>query len=164
MKAAGIGHVVMLTGDNRPTAQAIARITAMDEFHAELLPQDKIAAIDDLVREHGIVGMVGDGVNDAPALARANLGIAMGAVGTDAAMETADIVLMTDDLSRLPWLIRHSRRTLKIIRQNIFASLTVKALFVVLTLVGHASLWAAIAADMGVSLLVVFNALRLLRG
>jgi Cd2+/Zn2+-exporting ATPase len=154
----------MLTGDNRPTAQAIARITAMDEFHAELLPQDKIAAIDDLVREHGIVGMVGDGVNDAPALARANLGIAMGAVGTDAAMETADIVLMTDDLSRLPWLIRHSRRTLKIIRQNIFASLTVKALFVVLTLVGHASLWAAIAADMGVSLLVVFNALRLLRG
>ncbi|MCC7086520.1 MAG: cadmium-translocating P-type ATPase [Pirellulales bacterium] len=164
MKAAGIGHVVMLTGDNRPTAQAIARITAMDEFHAELLPQDKIAAIDDLVREHGIVGMVGDGVNDAPALARANLGIAMGAVGTDAAMETADIVLMTDDLSRLPWLVRHSRRTLRIIRQNIFASLTVKAMFVVLTLFGHASLWAAIAADMGISLLVVFNALRLLRG
>jgi Cd2+/Zn2+-exporting ATPase len=163
LKAAGIGHVVMLTGDNRPTAQAIACSTNIDEFRAELLPQDKIAAIDDLVREHGIVGMVGDGINDAPALARANLGIAMGAVGTDAAMETADIVLMTDDLSRLPWLIRHSRRTLRIIRQNIFASLTVKAMFVVLAFAGHASLWTAIAADMGVSLLVVFNALRLLR-
>ena len=164
IKQAGVEHVIMLTGDNLPTAQAIARESGVDDFRAELLPEDKVTAVEELVRRYGAVGMVGDGVNDAPALARSSLGIAMGAAGSAAAMETADIALMTDDLSRLPWLIHYARRVLRIIRQNIFASLAVKALFVLLTILGHASLWAAIAADMGVSLLVVFNAMRLLSG
>jgi Cd2+/Zn2+-exporting ATPase len=153
---------VMLTGDNRGTAEAIARETGIDEVRAEMLPLEKVAAIDQLVARHGQVAMIGDGVNDAPAMARATLSVAMGAAGSDAAIETADVALMSDDLSKLPWLIRHSRRTLAVIRQNIVFSLLVKAVFVVLTFAGHASLWAAIAADMGASLLVIFNGLRLL--
>ncbi|SMF64102.1 Cd2+/Zn2+-exporting ATPase [Tistlia consotensis] len=163
LRAAGIGHLVMLTGDNRATAEAIARQAGIDEVQAELLPEDKVAAVEALVERHGAVAMVGDGVNDAPAMARARLGIAMGAAGSDAAIETADIALMTDDLERLPWLIAHSRRTLGVIRQNIVFALAVKAAFVVLTFLGVATLWGAIAADVGASLLVVLNALRLLR-
>ena len=159
----GVKHVVMLTGDNKPTANVIASKTGVDEVYAELLPEDKVTAIEGLVNKYGQVAMVGDGVNDAPAMARASLGIAMGAMGSDAAIEAADVALMSDDLSKLPWLIRHSRRALSIIRQNITVSLAVKGLFVVLTFAGFASLWAAIAADMGVSLLVIANALRLLR-
>ena len=162
LHAAGVSHVVMLTGDNRVTAEAIAREVGMDEVHAELLPEDKVKKIEGLVARYGTVAMVGDGVNDAPALARANLGVAMGAIGSDAAIETADIALMTDDISKLPWLVRHAKRTLAIIRQNITFSLGVKAVFVVLTFAGMASLWGAIAADTGASLLVVANALRLL--
>ncbi|MGD9722650.1 MAG: heavy metal translocating P-type ATPase [Pirellulales bacterium] len=162
MRSAGIQHIVMLTGDNRGTAEAIGREAGVDEIRAELLPEDKVSALEELVTRYGHVAMIGDGVNDAPAMARATLGIAMGAAGTDAALETADIALMGDDLLAVPWLIRHSRHTLRIIRQNILASLAVKAVFVVLTLSGLGSLWAAIAADTGMSLLVVFNALRLL--
>lgn len=161
---ASIAHVVMLTGDNRVTAEAIARDLGIDEVHAELLPEDKVRKIEELVARYGTVAMVGDGVNDAPALARADVGIAMGAIGSDAAIETADIALMTDDISKLPWLVRHAKRTLAIIRQNIVFSLGVKAIFVVLTFAGLATLWGAIAADLGASLLVVANALRLLRG
>lgn len=162
LRELGIEHLIMLTGDNAPTAKAIAERAGVDEIRAELLPQDKITAVEELVDRYKSVAMIGDGVNDAPALARATIGIAMGAAGADAAIETADIALMTDDLSRLPWLIKHSRRTLAIIRQNIAFSLAVKALFVGLTFVGMASLWGAIAADMGASLLVIFNGLRLL--
>jgi Cd2+/Zn2+-exporting ATPase len=159
----GVEHVVMLTGDNKPTAERVAREVGIDEVHAELLPADKVAAVEDLVRRFTSVAMIGDGVNDAPAMGRATIGMAMGAAGSDAAIEAADVALMADDLSRLPWLIRHSRRTMGIIRQNVVLSLGVKAVFVVLTFGGFASLWSAIAADMGVSLVVIANALRLLR-
>ncbi|OGV71499.1 MAG: hypothetical protein A3K19_31270 [Lentisphaerae bacterium RIFOXYB12_FULL_65_16] len=163
LKRAGIARLCMLTGDNVATARAIAATAGLDDCRAELLPEDKVLAVEDLKRQHGSVGMVGDGINDAPALAAASLGIAMGAMGTDAAIETADIALMSDDLTRLPWLIRHARRTMATIRANVAFAVGVKALFVVLTLTGHASLWAAIAADTGASLLVIGNSLRLLR-
>lgn len=163
LRELGIETLVMLTGDNEGTARCIGEAMGIDSIHAELLPEDKVSAIEDLVERYGTVAMVGDGVNDAPAMARASLALAMGAAGTDAAIETADIALMSDDLTRLPWLIYHSRRTLSIIRQNIVFSLALKLGFIVLTIVGYATLWAAIAADMGASLLVIFNALRLLR-
>ncbi|MBY0375586.1 MAG: cation-translocating P-type ATPase [Bryobacteraceae bacterium] len=162
LRQAGVEHIVMLTGDNRGTAEVIGRETGVAEIRAELLPAGKLDAIGRLVEQYKDVAMIGDGINDAPALSRATLGIAMGAAGSDTAMEAADVALMSGDLSKVPWLIRHSRRMMAIIRTNIMLSLTVKAMFVVLTMLGHASLWAAIAADMGVSLLVIFNALRLL--
>ncbi len=162
IRTLGVPHVVMLTGDNEGTARTIARQAGIEEVRAELLPADKVAAIESLVQQYESVAMIGDGVNDAPAMARASLGIAMGAIGSDAAIEAADVALMSDDLHQLPWLIAHSRRTLSIIRQNIVLSLAVKFVFVALAFAGHASLWAAIAADMGVSLLVIVNALRLL--
>ena len=162
LHAQGVKTIVMLTGDNERTARAVAAEVGIDEVRAELLPEDKVAAIEELVASHDMVAMIGDGVNDAPAMARAHYGIAMGAVGSDAAIETADIALMTDDIARVPWLIGHSRRTMAIIRQNIGISLATKALFVGLTAFGMASMWGAIAADVGVSLLVVANALRLL--
>lgn len=163
LKSLGVEHVVMLTGDNQGTAQVIGKEAGVSDVQADLLPADKLAIIGRLVEQYKAVAMIGDGINDAPALSRASLGIAMGAAGSDTAMEAADIALMSDDLSKVPWLIRHSRRMMIIIRTNIALSLLVKGVFVALTLSGHASLWAAIAADMGVSLLVIFNALRLLR-
>ena len=163
LRAAGIRRVVMLTGDNEGTAKAVTAATGVDEYRAQLLPEDKVKAVEALVAEHGHVAMVGDGINDAPALAAANIGIAMGGMGTDAAIETADIALMSDDLLKVSWLIRHSRRTLRNIKTNIAFALGLKFLFIVLAAVGLASLWMAIAADTGATLLVVFNALRLLR-
>ena len=163
LRKAGIQHIVMLTGDNKATAERIAQEVGIDEVHAELLPADKVTEVESLVKTYRYVAMVGDGVNDAPALARATIGIAMGAVGSDAAIETADVALMSDDLLRLPWLIHHSRRAVGIIRQNIAFSLGVKAVFLILTLVGIANLWTAIASDMGASFLVIFNGLRLLQ-
>ncbi len=164
LKRAGVEQVVILTGDNQGTARAVSGKIGADEFHAELLPEDKLKVIGELKGRYGSVAMVGDGINDAPALAAATLGIAMGAAGADAAIETADIALMSDDLSRLPWLIRHGRRTLGVIRQNIGFALGVKLLFMGLALANIATLWMAIAADMGASLLVIANALRLLNG
>lgn len=163
LRALGIANVTMLTGDNAGTAEVMGKESGIDSIRAELLPEDKVTAIEELVREYQFVAMAGDGINDAPALSRASIGIAMGAAGSDTALEAADAALMSDDLAKLPWLIRHSRRTMRVIQVNIIISLAVKALFVILTLTGHASLWAAIAADMGVSLLVIANALRLLK-
>jgi len=163
LRALGIQHLVMLTGDNRGTADAIASQVGVDEILAELLPEDKVKKVEELVARYGRVAMLGDGVNDAPALARATIGVAMGATGSDAAIETANVALMSDDLAKLPWLIRHSRRTLRVIRQNIVFAVAVKAAFVGLTFAGYSSMWAAIAADTGASLLVVANGLRLLR-
>jgi len=164
LHAQGVKTIVMLTGDNERTACAVAAVVGIDEVRAELLPEDKVTAIEELVEAHDMVAMIGDGVNDAPAMARAHYAIAMGAVGSDAAIETADIALMTDDIGKVPWLIGHSRRAMSIIRQNIVISLVTKAIFVVATAFGMASMWGAIAADVGVSLLVVANALRLLNG
>lgn len=163
LHAQGVKKIIMLTGDNERTARAVAAEVGIDEVRAELLPEDKVTAIEELVASYDVVAMIGDGVNDAPAMARAHFAIAMGAVGSDAAIETADIALMTDDIAKVPWLIGHSRRTMNIIHQNIGISLATKALFVGLTAFGMASMWGAIAADVGVSLLVVANALRLLR-
>tara|TARA_R110002094_G_scaffold109225_2_gene106926 strand:- start:1896 stop:4220 length:2325 start_codon:yes stop_codon:yes gene_type:complete len=163
LHAQGVKTIVMLTGDNERTARAVAAEVGIDEVRAELLPEDKVSAIEELVANHDVVAMIGDGVNDAPAMARAHFAIAMGAVGSDAAIETADIALMADDIGKVPWLIAHSRRTMGIIRQNIGIALATKALFVGLTAFGMATMWGAIAADVGVSLLVVANALRLLR-
>ncbi|MDO6481440.1 heavy metal translocating P-type ATPase [Shimia thalassica] len=159
----GLSKIVMLTGDNPKTASVVAKEVGIDETRAGLLPQDKVDAIETLSETYPVVAMIGDGVNDAPAMARADFAIAMGAIGSDAAIETADIALMSDDIAKLPWLINHSRRTMSVIRQNIVFALVTKAIFVGLTALGLASMWGAIAADVGVSLAVVANALRLLK-
>lgn len=159
----GIDTVVMLSGDNQRTVDAIARIAGIDEAYGDLLPEQKIEHIKRLMNEHGHVGMIGDGVNDAPALALASVGIAMGAIGSDTAIETADMALMKDDLTRVAEAVMLGRRTLGIIRFNIAFALVVKAVFLVLAIAGHTSLWLAILADTGATLLVIVNALRLLR-
>lgn len=154
---------LMLTGDNTHTAQAIAAQVGIDQAQGDLLPTDKLKAIEDLYGKNHRVGMVGDGINDAPALARAEIGFAMAAAGTDTAIETADVALMDDDLRKIPAFIRLSRQTSSILKQNIALALVIKAIFLAVTFMGMATMWMAVFADMGVSLLVVFNGLRLLR-
>jgi Cd2+/Zn2+-exporting ATPase len=160
---AGIERRVMLTGDNEATAQAVAAAAGVDAVQADLLPEQKVAAIESLLENYGEVAMVGDGVNDAPALARATVGIAMGAAGTDTALETADVALMADDLGKLPFAIRLSRHARRIIGQNVGLSLAIKAVFLGLAIAGMATLWMAVFADVGASLIVIFNGMRLLR-
>ncbi len=162
LKALGVAPV-MLTGDNARTARAIASQVGIAEVRAELLPEDKLAAITALL-DRGPVGMVGDGVNDAPALAKSSIGFAMGAAGTDTAIETADVALMDDDLRKLPEFVQLSRRTSDVLWQNIVFAIGTKAVFFALTFTGYASLWLAVFADMGASLIVVLNGMRLLRG
>ncbi|MGF6556855.1 Cd2+/Zn2+-exporting ATPase [Pseudomonas sp. S30_BP2TU TE3576] len=154
---------LMLTGDNVHTAQAIAAQVGIDEAKGDLLPGDKLQAIEALYGQGHRVGMVGDGINDAPALARSEIGFAMAAAGTDTAIETADVALMDDDLRKIPAFIRLSRQTSSILKQNIALALVIKAIFLGVTFAGLATMWMAVFADMGVSLLVVFNGLRLLR-
>jgi len=156
---------LMLTGDNVHTAEAIAQEVGIDEARGNLLPEDKLKTIEGLLTNGngGKVGMVGDGINDAPALARADIGFAMGAAGTDTAIETADVALMDDDLRKIPAFVRLSRATAVVLTQNIVLALGIKAVFLVLTFTGQATMWMAVFADMGASLLVVFNGLRLLR-
>ncbi|MDD2366706.1 MAG: heavy metal translocating P-type ATPase [Desulfuromonadaceae bacterium] len=156
-------RTMMLSGDNQHTAEAIARSVGIDEIRAGLLPEDKLKIIETLQDNGGSVGMVGDGINDAPALARADVGFAMGAAGTDTAIETADVALMDDDLRKVAVFVQLSRTTSAILKQNIALALGIKVVFLVLTLMGHATMWMAVFADMGASLIVVGNGLRLLR-
>lgn len=156
-------QTIMLTGDNTATARFIADQIGLDDARGDLLPQDKLQAMNELAKQHGAVGMVGDGVNDAPALARADIGFAMGAAGTATALETADVAIMDDDPRKIAAFIRLSRRTGAVLKQNIALALGIKAVFLALAVTGHATLWMAVFADMGASLLVVFNGLRLLR-
>lgn len=163
LKHLGIRALVMLSGDNQRVVDSIAQKTGLTEAHGGLLPDQKVQRIQSLIQEHRYVAMCGDGVNDAPALAAASVGIAMGAAGTDTAIETADVALMKDDLMKLPDLIHTGRRALRMIQFNIAFALAIKALFLILAVGGYASLWLAILADTGATLLVIANAMRLLR-
>jgi Cd2+/Zn2+-exporting ATPase len=159
----GVKKVVMLTGDAEGTARALAGEAGVDEFYAATLPHEKVGRIKELRKRYGSVAMIGDGINDAPALAAADVGVAMGDVGTDVALETADVVLMSDDLLKLPMIVRLGRKMLGILKQNIALALVTKSVFFTLALIGHATLWSAILADDGAALLVILNGLRVLR-
>jgi Cd2+/Zn2+-exporting ATPase len=157
-------RTVMLTGDNFRTAKAISSRVGVDEFYADLLPEDKIKRVETLKEKYGYVAMVGDGVNDAPALAAADVGIVMGAIGSDVALETADIALLDDKISKLLYMIELSQKTMSVVKQNILASIIVKGGFVLLTFPGYITLWLAVAVgDMGLTLAVILNSMRLSR-
>jgi Cd2+/Zn2+-exporting ATPase len=163
LRRQGVESIVMLTGDSRGTAGAIASQLGITDVRAELMPEDKVSAVAELKRRYGSVAMVGDGINDAPALATADVGIVMGAAGSDAALETADIALMADELMKVPYALRLSRATMRNIKANLVISLALKAAFVVAAVGGFATLWMAVLADTGASIIVIANALRLLR-
>lgn len=163
LRKSGIKSISMLTGDNDCVAKSIAEKVGIDTFYSELLPEDKVSTLKTIARQYGSVVMVGDGVNDAPALATATIGVAMGVAGSDTALETADIALMSDDLSKLVYVMKLSRKTVTIIKQNISFSLLVKLLFVLGTFAGIVNLWLAVFADMGASLLVTINGMRLVK-
>lgn len=163
LKKAGVEKTVMLTGDHPNTAAAVAKAIGIEEYKGQLLPEDKLEAVKDLVAKYNNVAMVGDGINDTPALATATVGIAMGVAGTDAALETADIALMGDDLNKLAYTVALSRRALKIIRENIIFSILIKVIFLILTFVGRSNLWMAVFADTGASIIVILNGMRLLK-
>ncbi len=161
LREIGISNIVMLTGDNAETAREIASQVGIDDYQAELLPEEKVTAIESISQKYGKVAMVGDGVNDAPAISRADVGIAMGAIGSDIALETSDIALMADELSNLPYTMKLSRRSLRIIKQNVTASIAVKLAFIALGIAGLATLWMAVFADTGIAVLVILNGMRL---
>src|SRR5699024_10921746 len=163
LKNLGIKTTLMLTGDNQATGQAIGRKLGIDHVAAELLPEEKLERIQQIKEEHGKVAMVGDGINDAPALATADIGIAMGSGGTDAALETADIALMSDDLDKLSYTVGLSRKASRIIKENITFALLLKVIALLLVIPGLLTLWIAIVADVGATLLVVLNSMRLVR-
>jgi Cd2+/Zn2+-exporting ATPase len=159
----GVRHIALLTGDHASAARVVSEAVGVDEVHAGLLPADKVKTVEALRARFGTVAMVGDGINDAPALASADVGIAMGVAGSAAALDTADVALMADELSKIPYALRLSRATVRNIRANIAFSIVLKAAFLVLAIAGLATLWMAVVADMGASLIVIANALRLLR-
>ncbi len=165
MKRVGVKKTVMLTGDRKEAAEAVAKELGIDEVHYELLPADKVSQVERLIDElpeKGKLGFVGDGINDAPVLTRADVGIAMGSMGSDAAIEAADVVLMDDDVRKIASIVAIARKTLRIVRQNIVFALAVKAVVLVLGATGHANMWAAVFADVGVSVLAILNSMRAL--
>ena len=162
LKAEGV-KTIMLTGDNLGVAERVAQEVGIDQVFANLLPADKLAKLNEFKQEYGQVVMVGDGINDSPALAQADIGVAMGGAGNAQVLETADVVLMKDDLSRLPFAVRLSRQVNRLIRQNVIISLGVKILVAIAAMAGLTPLWVAVFADIGISLIVTLNGLRVLR-
>ncbi|MGN0763650.1 MAG: heavy metal translocating P-type ATPase, partial [Aristaeellaceae bacterium] len=163
LKAAGVQRLIMLTGDRQAVAEDIAARLGLTEVHAQLLPEDKVSRMEDILGGGGKVAFCGDGINDAPVLRRADVGIAMGAMGSDAAIEAADVVLMDDDPLKLPLAIRIARRTMRIARENIVFALGVKAIVLLMGALGHATMWLAVFADVGVAMLAILNAMRAMR-
>jgi Cd2+/Zn2+-exporting ATPase len=159
----GVRHVALLTGDNRGTATAVANLLGVDNLQAELLPEGKLRAIEQMRKQYGSVAMVGDGINDAPALAAADVGIAMGGAGSDIALETGNVVLLSDNIEKIPYAIVLGKKAIRIIWQNISIALLTKSVFLILGVLGWTSLWLAILADDGAALVVILNAMRVLR-